>query len=1041
MMPTQRLHTSLRSVFRHTAVRYGLALVSVVVAFALRKALEPATGTGAPFVLFFGAIVSTAIIAGAGPALLAILLSAPLAAYEFVVRAGYRPSQAAVQALLFAGESCIVVYLSVLITRARREAERAGQRLQLANETAAIVTWDLELQRKEVCWTGDVRTLLGVDEQIMGVDRWMALVYPEDREAFTDAYRRSLDPSGTGEMRAESRIVHADGSVRWFAWTGRTERVDGVAVRQVGAAVDITEQRRRADELKIFAALLENSSDFIGIADPSGKPLWGNRAARRMVGLPPDFPIEQTQILDYYPPSEREFATNVILKSMIERGQWSGETYFRNWQTGESIPVSDEHFMIRDPSSGRVLGMGTVTRDISEARRIRDQLQESEERFRLTIEEAPIGMTLVALDGRFVRVNRRLCEIVGYSTEELQQKTFRDITHPDDLQADLALVGQLTRGEIPFYQLEKRYIRKDGSSVPIMLSASILRGSDGAPRYYIAQIEDISHRKRAEEALRFSEARFSGIVSISADAIISVDAEQRITLFNRGAETIFGYAAAEVMGAPLDLLIPERLRDRHREHVAGFAAGPAGARRMGERLARIAGRRKSGEEFPADAAISKLEVDGKTIVTVALRDVTELRRVEREQKFLAEAGAVLSSSLDYEQTLVDVAGLIVRDLADWCMIDVVEPDGQPKRLVAVSADPSNAALCQAWERIALDRAREHLVRPAMETKRPFLIERVADGELDAFAQGPEHLRLIRGLEARSLLEVPLVIRGQLFGVLALISSTVARRYTSDTLPFAQEIAMRAALAIQNGRLYDEAVRATRLRDQVLGFVAHDLRNPLSLILMNSQLLQRKAGEPERRNQRPVEQVERAAKRMNRLIRDLLDVSAIEAGQLGLERSRVAAESLLADVVDAQRPIAAAGTLELRAEVQHPLPDIWADSHRMSQVLENLIGNATKFTAPGGQIVVGAAPRDHEVLFWVTDTGPGIAPDDLSHVFDRFWQARRGERKGAGLGLAISRGIIEAHGGRVWVESSLGRGTTFFFMIPQALAAQPTSPNP
>ena len=209
---------------------------------------------------------------------------------------------------------------------------------------------------------------------------------------------------------------------------------------------DISERRRRDDERRVFVSLLENSSDFIGIADPNGKPIYLNPAGRRMVGLAPDYPVEQTQILDYYPPEERRFATEVIVKSMIERGRWSGETFFRHWQTGEAIPVSDEHFMIRDPRDGRVLGMGTVTRDISEAR-------------------------------------------------------------------------------------------------------------------------------RARELLRFSEARFSGIISISADAIISIDEHQRITLFNTGAEKIFGYSRDEVIGAPLDLLIPERLHALHRRHVVELRGG------------------------------------------------------------------------------------------------------------------------------------------------------------------------------------------------------------------------------------------------------------------------------------------------------------------------------------------------------------------------------------------------------------------------------------------------------------------------------------
>ncbi|HEX6837594.1 MAG TPA: PAS domain S-box protein, partial [Polyangia bacterium] len=835
-------------------------------------------------------------------------------------------------------------------------------------------------------------------------------------------YERSLDPAGTGEMRTECRIAR-DGTVQWLAWTGRTyftQSASGrVPVRQLGAAIDITERRRREDERQVFVSLLETASDFIGIADPTGKPIWVNPAGRRMVGLPADLPISETEIADYYAPEQRAFATDVIVKAMIERGHWSGETWFFNRQTGERIPVSDEHFLIRDATGARVLGMATITRDISQARRTSDRLRESEARFRLMMDGAPIGMALVALDGRFVRVNRRLCEIVGYTAEELEQLRFQDITHPDDLGTDVELGLRLARGEMPRFQVEKRYIRKDGAIVTVLLSVSILRVGGGAPDYFIGQIEDISERKRAERALQLSEARFSGIVSMSPDAIISVDEEQRITLFNQGAERIFGYARAEVMGAPLDFIVPERPPDVDR--------------RMGERIGTIIGRRKSGEAFPADAAISKLELDGRTIVTVALRDVTQQKRAEKEQRFLAEASRVLSSSLDYEETLASVGELVVRELADSCVIEIIERNGLPRRLKVVSADPRRASVCARLEELPLDRSRPHLTRAPLETGRPMIIERASAADVEALTQSAEHLQLLQSLGLRSLMALPLSIRGRIVGAVAWISSTPARAYGPGDLPFAEALADRAALAIENGRLYRQAVEATRLREEVLGIVAHDLRSPLAAILM-----QCKAGrwrpESERRNQRPSEIIERAARRMNRLIRDLLDISKIEAGHLPIERSPISPRQLVLESLEAQTLLTTSAALEIRVEVGAELPDVWADPHRLLQVLENLVGNATKFTPPGGRITVGAEAREREVLFRVGDTGCGIAPADVPHVFDRFWQANRGDRRGAGLGLPIARGIVEAHGGRIWVDSAPQQGTTFSFTIPIALQA-------
>ncbi|MCO5170026.1 MAG: PAS domain S-box protein [Planctomycetes bacterium] len=551
---------------------------------------------------------------------------------------------------------------------------------------------------------------------------------------------------------------------------------------------------------------------------------------------------------------------------------------------------------IPDVVAGSVRGFFVMVSDISSVKRAERALRESEERFRLTIDEAPIGMALVALDGRFSRVNRALCETVGYTQQELTGLTFQAITHPDDLDADLALAGQLARGEIPRYQLEKRYLRKDGSIVEVMLSGSAVRSPEGTLLYFIAQVEDISARKR----------------------------------------------------------------------------------------------------------------------------------LERERQLLADAAAALASSLDYEQTLAAVAERVVRDLADVCIVDVMEEPGHLRRLEVVCADPAKAEAAARLERLPLDRSRPYLLRPVVETKRPLLIERVTERHLEDAAQSPEHLAALRGLDPASLLALPLLMRGRLLGVLALVSSTPARAYGEDDLRVAGVLADRAAAALENAALYRAALEATKLRDQVLGIVVHDLRNPLGTVLLHAGALRERGGEDERRR---AEAIEGAARRMKRLVDDLLDVSRMEEGRLSLRLARVAVGPLLEGVGASQAGLAAAASLDLRVEAPPDLPDVRADRDRLLQVLENLVGNAIKFTPPGGRITLGAAPGAGEVRLRVSDTGGGIAADDLPHVFDRFWQARRTDRGGAGLGLAIVRGIVEAHGGRVEVESAPGRGSTFSFTVP------------
>jgi len=869
----------------HTAARYLFAVAAVAAAAAFRVLLSPVTGNAAPFVLFFAALLATSLYAGTGPAFLALVISVPLAGYLLVVRTGATVSQASVHSLLYALDGLIVLYVTELMSRRRRRLDDTNQTLRRLSDEAGRA----EAHAREIIeLSPDAFFLADLDARLTDVNRAACrlLGYERDELVGMTIFDVILaeDAARLEATRSELLIPGATIKSEWDL-----KRKDGTLVpTEVSANIlddgrwqafirDITDRRRTDDQRQVFVSLLDNSVDFIGVADPAGRPIYLNAAGRRMIGLAPDFPVETLQIEDCYPPELRSFATDVILKTMIERGVWSGDTFFQNFQTHEKIPISDTHFVIRDVDGKRVLGYGTVTRDMTEARRIAEererllareqsarreletanaQLRESEERFRLTIDGAPMGMALVALDGQFVRVNRVLCEITGYTADELTKLRFQDITHEADLATELALSQRLARGEIPRYQLEKRYIRKDGSIVDVMLSRSILCGPDGTPLYYIAEMEDITERKRAERALRLSEAKFSGIVSIAADAIISADENQRIIVFNEGAEQIFGYTKDEMIGAPFERLIPERYRAKHKEDFARFAAGDEASRRMAER-AEVFGVRKNGEEFPAEASISKVAVGDATFFSVVLRDITDRKNVE------------------------------------------------------------------------------------------------------------------------------------------------------------------AALQ-----------RAIGARDDVLGIVAHDLRNPLSSIMMAASAMDRPGSEPDRRDRTPRDIIQRSAKRMNQLIEDLLDVAQLEVGQLKLEPTHLSAADLVREVVTMQTPLAEAENVELRFQVGDDVRAVWADHRRLLQVFENLIGNAIKFSKPGGRIVVRAAPKERNVVFSVSDTGPGIAPEAVAHIFDRFWQAATRERRlGAGLGLQITKGIVEAHGGRIWVESELGRGTTFFFTIP------------
>jgi len=1424
------------TLFPNTFVRYFFAIALAASTFALRSWLIPLTGTGALIVVYLTFLTKKR----------ARSRNANRQLREADER--YRINQAVLDSM---AANIAVIDREGNITA----VNDAWKRFAYENDGAAVAD-SVGVNYLHVCSdspasrNGGWAALNGIQAVLNGTRHNFELEYPCHSPSEKRWFLMSVTPL-RGE-RGGAVVTHTDITTRKQIEDALHESEERLALAMEAGAIGTFEWDIRTN------AVVWTEQSKAAFARPSGASRgvyddWAKRVR----------------------PDDRLVCEASIQEVLREKhDHWEAEYRMTSADPAEERWIYSRSHIFYD-AQGEPLRMIGVNVDITERKHIELALQESEERFRLTIDEAPVGMALVALDGRFVRVNRALCEIVGYTSAELTALTFQAITHPDDLDADLALRDQLARGEIPRYQLGKRYIRKDGTIVDIELSVSILRTREGAPFYYIAQIEDITERKRAEAALKDSErrltlaldsaqmgmwdldlltdtsvrslrhdqifgysaaiptwgaaifmthvvpedrdvakrafekafvsdnfnmecrirwadesihwisakgrvyrnpkgdpvrmmgtvldvtgqkraeealqrserefrqlaeampqivwattadglniyfnqqwvdytgltleasygegwitpfhpddrqrawdawqratkhrdiyslecrlrradgvyqwwlirgvplldangeiskwfgtctdieqikvaeqrlqeseAKFSGIVSISADAIISIDEEQRITIFNDGAEQVFGYSKAEAIGTPLGNLMPERFRQTHRQHVERFASGAVTARRMGDRLTTIAGLRKNGEEFPAEAAISRLQVGDKTILTVAMRDITERKRFEKEQQLLAEAGAVLGASLDYDQTLANlarlvvqnfadwcavdvmdeegrlsrvkvasadadqaalcalleqmppdrdlphfvqsvsesgrpilvehvtsewvesfaqtpehlqavvgtgvisliavplamrgqplgvimfgastrsrvfghgdlrmaealadraavaienarlyrssvratqlqqvlaeagtvlaasldyqqtlatVAHLVVRDLADWCLVEVIDEREQIRRRKIVARDPSKADLCATLEHMTIDRERPHLIRPVFETKQSLLIEHVTSDQIESAAQGPEHLQALRAVNPTSLMAVPLLRHGRVLGMLAFVSSTESRRYGRSDLPLAEALADRAAVAIENARLYEASVHATQLRDQVLGVVAHDLRSPLSTILMQLWALRRHGADAERRSSKPAQVIERAAKRMNHLIQDLLDVAVMESGQLTIERARLSASGLIVEAADMQKPLTSSSSLELRIEADSDLPEVWGDRDRLLQVFENLIGNAIKFTKAGGRIAVGATSRDHEVIFRVADTGSGIAPENLPHVFDRFWQATRTGRQGAGLGLPITKGIIEAHGGRIWVESTPSRGTTFFFTIPEATPEQgrPSGPS-
>lgn len=566
-------------------------------------------------------------------------------------------------------------------------------------------------------------------------------------------------------------------------------------------------------------------------------------------------------------------------------------------------------------------------------------------------------------------------------------------------------------------------------TVQALLGVMLLLGAVLAWFAYASLQDDLARRTRDEAAVRASEAKFSGILDIAADAIISVDTHQRILHFNRGAERIFGYAAAEAIGQSLDLLLPARFRSAHGAHLRGFAQARETARQMGDRR-EIFGQRKDGSEFPAEASISKLSmIDGEQVYTVLLRDVTERKLREDARRHLTDAVALLGETLEVDATEQSIVQLAIPWLGDGAILDVMVGSGEFRRIVSRSDDPARDAALRAVGERRIDLDSPSRAVDVLRLARAEVVPLITEDWLEARTADRDEFERMRALGMQSLILLPLIAREHVLGVLQIFRREGRPPCTTAERTVAEELALRAAFALDNARLYATARQATHARDHALGVVSHDLRNPISAIGMSARALQASLAESDGDRRALVANILQSQDLTQRMIRDLLDVANIEVGRLSVERRDEQVRPILERTVALFQQEAADRGVALTLEPPAALPSIVGDAERLVQVLSNLVGNALRYTERGGRITVRAERRGEEVEISVTDTGSGIPASAMPLIFERYWTVRGNAPKGGtGLGLAIARGIVEALGGRLWADSELGKGSTFRFTV-------------
>ena len=675
--------------------------------------------------------------------------------------------------------------------------------------------------------------------------------------------------------------------------------------------------------------------------------------------------------------------------------------------------------------------------------------------FRSFADSLPEGMLLVSGDATILAANSRLAERLRRSPEALVGIPLASLTVDGadttrlfdewsrSTRVSPGMIAIRAGDEVVRFRAEGAVI-EDGARpgdrqllVRLVPKQQVFEGVLDVDSQVRALGAELARRRRVEHALRNREAELREIADALPQMLWTARDDGTLEFYNRQWRTYTGVALEESLSSGWEPVV-------HPDDLDAVRTSFAEGRRTGQSITVEARLRRADGAYrwhlcyavpvhDAEGAI------GRWIGTGT--DVEDRKRAEEERQasaqrwqFLAQASTALGSSLDVDQVLRTIARLSVPALADWCTVDLLEVDGSVRRVAVAHADPTKRDIVDMAATYPPDPEGRHPRTAVLRSGRSILFRDFPQDSLDQIASNEAHRAALQRLGYRSAMIVAVTARGRTLGALTFATAESGRRYGPDDLALAEDLAHRAALAVDNARLYAEAQEASRLKDDFLATVSHELRTPLASMMNWVALLRQGKIGPEQ-VARGLDVLQRAGESQARLIDDILDVSRIVSGRLRLQPQRVELADVVRDAVETVRPAAEAKRVRLEVASDAGDARVVGDPARLQQVMWNLLSNGVKFTPEGGRVTVRLEHTAQEATIVVTDSGEGIAPEFLPFVFDRF---RQGERvatrrhSGLGLGLAIVKHLVEAHGGQVEARSEgRGMGATFVVRLPLA----------
>ena len=629
------------------------------------------------------------------------------------------------------------------------------------------------------------------------------------------------------------------------------------------------------------------------------------------------------------------------------------------------------------------------------------------------VENAPIGLHWVGADGTILWANQAELNLLGLTRDEYIGHNITDF-YVDRKVID-GILDRLAKGE-ELQNVEARMRAKDGSIKHVVISSNVLF-EEGRFIHTRCFTRDVTGEKHAED-------KFQRLMESNIIAIMTRTSDGRIVDANDVYLRLTGYDRQDLEAGRLrwtDITPPE-YRSRDESALAEIAAGGECTMYEKEYI------RKDGARVPILIAAASLAGTDKQIAYVI--DLTERKLAERDARFLAQVSEMLSETLDSHAVLKSVTRLFVPRVCDWAFVDLVQNDGGFDRTAVMFAATADQPLATRLERSYPGDVL--MGRTLATTTQAVVANEISDDALAVLAYADGDLDTLRAMKIRCLMRIPLIARGVTHGFITFAGSRTKRSFAERDLALAQEIARRAALAIENAMLYEAAQKANRAKDEFLATLSHELRTPLTAIIGWSKFL-RLSDVDQQTMQNAVDAIHRAANVQAQLIDDVLDMSRIISGKLRLEVRPIQLADVVAAAVETVRPAIMAKDINLTVDCDPSVGVVWADPNRMQQAIWNLLTNSAKFTEKGGTIAVSVRRADDAWQVTVTDSGQGIDPEFLPHVFERFRQAESTSTRaygGLGLGLAIVRYIVEMHGGRVIANSEgLGKGAQFTIELP------------